>query len=152
MTNRLMRLTIGWSYGALLILAVTSCSTGASKKATIELFNGQDLNGWDYVSADPQVSMGQVWSVEDGILNCKGTPVGAIYRGPVVTNFRMSVDYRWAPGATPENSGIFSRISLPPKAIPQAVEVQLKHGSNGDVMGLQGRRVEAGQARFFTVK
>jgi hypothetical protein len=137
MTTRLMRLTIGWSCSALLILAVTSCTTGASRKATIESFDGKDLNGWDYVSADPQVGMDQVWSVQDDTLICKGTPVGAIYRGPVVTNFRLSVDYRWAPGAKPGNSGIFSRISLPPKAIPQAVEVQLKHGSNGDVMGLQ---------------
>jgi hypothetical protein len=152
MTTRLTRLTIGCSCSTFLILALTSCSTGSTKKASIELFNGRDLNGWDYVSADPQVSMDQVWSVQDGILTCKGTPVGAIYRGPAVTNFRMSVDYRWAPGATPGNSGIFSRISLPPKPIPQAVEVQLKHGSNGDVMGLQGRQVAAGQSRFFTVK
>jgi hypothetical protein len=147
-----MRLAIPWTCCAVLILGVISCSTGPARKTTVELFNGKDLSGWDYVSADSKVSMDQVWSVENGILSCKGTPVGAIYRGPAVTNFRLSVDYRWAAGAKPGNSGIFSRISLPPKPIPQAVEVQLKHGSNGDVMGLQGRQVAAGQARFFTVK
>jgi hypothetical protein len=96
--------------------------------------------------------MGQVWSVEKGILTCQGTPLGAIYRGPAVTNFRMVVEYRWPPGSEPGNSGIFSRISEPLKALPCAVEVQLKHGSAGDVLGLQGKPIAGGQPRFFEVK
>jgi hypothetical protein len=152
MIHQMKHLTIGWSCSALLILAVTSCSTGPGNKAALELFNGKNLSGWNYVSADAQVTMDQVWSVQDGILTCQGTPVGAIYRGPVVTNFRMSVDYRWPPGGKPGNSGIFSRITPPLKAIPRTVEVQLKHGSAGDIMGLQGRQVAGGQPRFFTVK
>jgi hypothetical protein len=96
--------------------------------------------------------MDQVWSVQDGILTCQGTPVGAIYRGPDVTSFHLAVEYRWAPGGKPGNSGIFSRITPPLKPIPQAVEVQLLHGSAGDVMGLQGRQVAASQERFFQIK
>ena len=152
MTNQMRKNAIRWSCGLLLTLTVTSCSTLSGTKASLELFNGKDLNGWNYVSADPQVGMDQVWSVQNGILTCQGIPVGAICHGPVVTNFRMSVEYRWPPGGKPGNSGIFSRVTTSPKAIPQAVEVQLKHGSAGDIMGLQGRQVAAGQPRFFTVK
>lgn len=145
-------LTVGYSWGALLILTVTSCSTLSGTKSSLELFNGKDLTGWNYVSADPQIQMDQVWSVQDGILTCQGTPVGAILHGPKVTNFRMSVEYRWPLEGKPGNSGIFSRITPSSKAIPQVVEVQLKHGSAGDVMGLQGRQVADGQPRFFTIK
>ena len=39
-----------------------------------------------------------------------------------------------------------------PKALPCAIEVQLKHGSAGDLMGLQGKPIAGGQPRFFEVK
>jgi hypothetical protein len=90
--------------------------------------------------------------VKDGIITCKGTPLGAIYRGPEVKNFRLVVEYRWAPGEKPGNSGIFSRIHDPIKPLPPCVEVQLQHGNAGDVLGLQGTRVVGGQPRFFEVK
>lgn len=101
--------------------------------------------------ADPAVSRDQVWSVSDGILTCTGTPIGALYGGPVVKDFRMVVEYRWA-GEKPGNSGIFSRIEEPLTPLPHAIEVQLMHGNAGDVLGLQGKVVAGGQDRFFEVK
>jgi Domain of Unknown Function (DUF1080) len=137
--------------GAALLITVTSCSSPAPRRAAIELFDGKTLSGWSFVLADPQVKMEQVWSVQDRLLTCQGTSVGFIYKGPEVTDFRLVVEYRWPPGSEPGNSGIFSRISQPTKAISPAVECQLKHGSAGDVLGLQGRTVAAGQPRFFSV-
>lgn len=132
--------------------AVTSCSSHHGSKSSIDLFNGRDLKGWDFILADSAVKMDKVWSVEGGILTCQGTPVGAIYKGPKVTNFRLLVEYRWAPGTKPGNSGIFSRISGRMNALPPAIEVQLMHGSAGDVLGLQGKQVASGQPRFFEIK
>ena len=152
MNNRMKRVWRNCAVSGLLLTGVASCSTPGEHKRAIELFNGKDLAGWQQVLADPAVQMGQVWSVENGILVCQGTPLGALYRGPAVTNFRLVVEYRWNPGNEPGNSGIFSRISEPLKALPCAVEVQLKHGSAGDVMGLQGKPIAGGQPRFFEVK
>jgi len=138
---------------ALAIFASGCCSYCSSKGSKgVELFDGKSLDGWNYVLADPAVKKEDVWSVRDGILTCKGTPVGAIYRGPEVKNFRLIVEYRWAPGEKPGNSGIFSRIHDPIKPLPACVEVQLQHGNAGDVLGLQGTRVVGGQPRFFEVK
>lgn len=132
--------------------AVTSCSSHRTSKSSIDLFNGKDLKGWSFILADPAVKMDKVWSVEGGILTCQGTPVGAIYKGPKVTNFRLLAEYRWAPGTKPGNSGIFSRISGPMNALPPAIEVQLMHGNAGDVLGLQGKQVASGQPGFFEIK
>ena len=151
MTNQIRLLPGTWGLGAALLVTVTSCSTPAPHGKEIELFDGKTLSGWSYMLADPQVKMDQVWSVQDGILTCQGTPVGFIYTGPEVTDFRLVVEYRWPPGSKPGNSGIFSRIGRPLKAIPPAVEVQLKYGSAGDVLGLQGRKIAAAQPRFFSV-
>jgi len=138
--------------GGLLLLGVASCSTPGGRQATIQLFDGKDLAGWKCVLAEPEVRLGQVWSVQDGILTCQGTPLGFLYREPAVGNFRLVVEYRWPPGSAPGNSGIFSRMSGPFKPLPCAVEVQLKHGSAGDVLGLQGKTIAGGQPRFFEVK
>lgn len=135
-----------------LAIAVTSCSSDRGLKPSIDLFNGKDLKGWSYILADSSVKRDKVWSVEEGILTCQGSPIGAIYKGPKVTNFRLLVEYRWAPGTKPGNSGIFSRISGPMNALPPAIEVQLQHGNAGDVLGLQGKQIASGQPRFFEIK
>lgn len=140
------------SIGALLALTLTSCSTTPKTGQTIELFNGTNLEGWSYVSADPKLTRDQIWTVKDGVISCPGKPLGAIYSGPSVTNFRFSVEYRWPAGSQPGNSGIFSRMTLPPKPLPQTVEVQLKHGDAGDVMGLHGRQIDVAQNRFFSLR
>lgn len=152
MTNWKKRNWSGWTCGGLLMLGVVSCSTLGEHKGASELFNGKDLSGWKYVLAEPEVKREQVWSVADGILTCQGKPLGALYRGPEVTNFRLVVEYRWPAGSEPGNSGIFSRMSEPITALPRAIEVQLKHGNAGDVLGLQGKPIAGGQPRFFEVK
>jgi len=143
---------VNWLCGGLAALLLTSCSCIKGRQATVELFNGKDLAGWNYFLADPGMKMEQVWSVQDGILVCQGTPFGALYKGPEVTNFRLVVEYRWPPGAKPGNSGIFSRIKGTMKPVPPAIEVQLMHGNAGDVLGLQGKKIASGQPRFFEVK
>lgn len=136
--------------GCALACVLTSCAT-SKPRAAIELFNGKDLNGWRYVTADTSVPVEQVWSVKDGLLICQGKPVGALLAGPNVTNFKLVVEYRWPADQKPGNSGIFSRVSGPMKPLPPAIETQLMHKSAGDVLSLQGKRIASNQPRFFEV-
>lgn len=139
--------------GTLVVLLTAGCATGRrSSGSSIELFNGKNLAGWTFVSGNPQARAESTWRVEDGILMCTGDPVGFLQSDRQFTNFRMVVEYRWAPGQKPGNSGIFSRINGAPRALPRCVEVQLQHGNAGDVLGLQGMGMAAGQDRFFEVK
>jgi hypothetical protein len=136
------------------LLAFTACNSmeKASSLKTTGLFNGRNLDGWTHVLADPSVPRDAVWSVMDGILICKGTPLGVLHTKRAFTNFRLVLEYRWAPGTPPGNSGILTRINGPSRALPRCAEVQLQHGNAGDVLGLQGMNVAAGQPRFFEVK
>jgi len=137
-------------FAAAILLALTACRS-VSQSPSVELFNGRDLTGWTPVLADPAVKPETVWSVKDGVLVCTGTPIGFIYSGQTVTNFRFVVEYRWPPGSKPGNSGIFSRIHEPLKALPATVETQLQHGNAGDVLTLQGMKIAASQPRYFFV-
>ncbi len=116
------------------------------------LFNGRNLNGWTHVLADPAVPRNAVWTVRDGVLVCRGEPLGALLTERTFTDFRLLVEYRWAPGAKPGNSGIFSRVNGAPRALPRCVEVQLQHGNAGDVLTLQGMKMDSTQPRYFHVE
>jgi len=141
----------GW-FPALLAaagLTLVSCSSpqsSADKART--LFNGKDLTGWTPVLQDPNVKPEAVWSVRDGILVCKGEPLGYLASAESYTHFRLAAEYRWAPGQTPGNSGLFGRINGPTRALPRCLEVQLKHGNAGDVLGLHGMKVSGEADRY----
>ena len=138
--------------GAALILTACTSTPQRHTSATVELFDGKDLSGWQYALADPTLPREAVWSVRDGLLICKGEPLGVLYTREAFTNFQFVLEYRWAPGAPPGNSGILTRINGPARALPRCTEVQLQHGNAGDVLGLQGMTVAAGQPRFFEIK
>ena len=114
----------------------------------IKLFNGRDLSGWEAFSSDPAVKMEQVWSVKDGVIVCKGEPMGYLHTVAQFKNYRLSVDYRWAPGQKPGNSGIFGRINGEPKPLPRCLETQLKHESAGDLMTFHGMKLSGNAERF----
>lgn len=139
-----------------LAVAAVSCSTMEREEAggSMELFNGRDLSGWAAVSGPAEGGGGEkasVWNVRDGMIVCRGEPIGYLHTKRAYKDFRMTVEYRWAPGATPGNSGLFSRIDGEPRALPRCVEVQLMHGNAGDVLGLQGRSIASDQPRFFHI-
>lgn len=140
-------------FGLLPLCGSLVCASLNSAPAdTIPLFNGRDLGGWSHVLVDPKVRMEDVWSVRDGVLVCKGEPLGFLQTNAEYTSFRLLVEWRWAEGAaarlgkTP-NSGVLLRVSGEPKPIPRAYEAQLQSGSAGDLYGFWGLPLEGDPAR-----
>lgn len=134
--------------GALLTLGVLTGlvwqepSKPADKE--IKLFNGKDLSGWDYYLADPNAKMEDVWSVdkEQGILICKGSPPGYIYTKKEYTNFILKLEWRWAPGKQPGNSGVLLRVHGEHKIWPRSIEAQLMYMNAGDFWLIDGAPLE----------
>ncbi len=84
----------------LAIIGLVYClplTTTAQEKKVIELFNGKDLAGWEYYLVDENVKMDDVWSVKDGVLVCKGEPMGYLATKQEFKNFKLVVEWRWAP-------------------------------------------------------
>lgn len=117
-----------------------------------DLFNGKTLEGWSHFLAD-DTPADEVWSVSDGVLICKGVPNGYLFTDNVYQDFRLVLEWRWAPGREPGNSGVLLRIEG--KAIsflPKCVEAQLKHESAGDIWAFYGRSVTGDEARLAKVE
>ncbi len=96
--------------------------------------------------------MEDTWSVRDGMIVCKGAPVGTLVTKDTFTSFRLLVEWRWAPGTTvtPEktpNSGVLLRINGEMKQIPRAIESQLRSGDAGDLYGFWGMKISGDPER-----
>ncbi|HOJ73017.1 MAG TPA: DUF1080 domain-containing protein [Phycisphaerae bacterium] len=116
-----------------------------------ELFNGRNLDGWRYYLADHLTGMEDVWSVKDGVLVCKGEPMGYIYTKQAFKNFRVSLEYRWG-GEKPGNSGVLMRLNGKPMPLPRCLECQLQHGKAGDLYGFHGMKLAGDEGRLRQVK
>jgi hypothetical protein len=130
---------------ALSALLLLGCATPAVDTVdavqSVDLFNGKDLQGWSAFLAQPGVAMEDVWSVRDGILICKGEPLGYLHTNEEFTDYNLVVEWRWAPETKPGNSGVLMRINGEPKPIPRSIEAQLMHENAGDVYGFHGMKL-----------
>jgi hypothetical protein len=120
---------------------------------SVRLFNGKDLSGWRAVLVTPDVKMDDVWSVRDGVLVCRGEPLGYLHTEQSFTNYRLVVEWRWAPGTTVTadrvpNSGVLMRLRVEPKGIPRAIEAQLRSGNAGDLYGFWGMTIAGDPQRM----
>lgn len=113
------------------------------------LFNGKDLTGWhafvpDLAGKNPE----SVWSVQDGVLICKGNPVGYIRTTEKHTNYILRVEWRFNPETKKAgNSGVLLRMVGDDKVWPKSVEAQLQSGSAGDFWNIDNFTMTADPAR-----
>jgi hypothetical protein len=150
----MMRRTFRFALIAAALAALLFTAPAVAQSKGVALFNGKDLSGWSHFLVDPKVPASAVWSVQDGVLVCKGDPLGYIYTNADYTSFRLIVEWRWAPGAAAKlgrnpNSGVLMRVNgePKPKGVPRAYEAQLQAGSAGDVYGFWGMPLEGDAAR-----
>jgi len=137
-----------WFGALILVLAVLPGHVPAGEAGqAIQLFNGKDLSGWSHFLADSEVGMKDVWSVQDGALVCKGEPLGYLHTTGEYESYELVVEWRWAPGSEPGNSGVLLRVNGEPKTIPRSYEAQLKSGDAGDVYGFWGMKLSGDAAR-----
>lgn len=93
----------------------------AAQPAFRDLFNGKDLSGWVNVNTNPDT-----WSVRDGMIICKGQPIGVMRSDRQYENFILHIEWMHIePGG---NSGVFiwSDANPNPKnRLPNGMEVQM---------------------------
>lgn len=138
------------------LIVSVSLSGGDAPRATDvraqPLFDGKSLDGWRYYLEDHMVGMEDVWSVRDGLLVCKGEPMGYLYTKRAFRNFLLRVEWRWAPGKEPGNNGVLLRINGKPRPLPRCIEAQLQSGRAGDLFGFHGMKIDGDPERLRKVE
>jgi 3-keto-disaccharide hydrolase len=110
----------------LTILIVTLFSINAMAQTTKlpgyrPLFNGKDLSGWTNVN-----TADDTWSVRDGMIVCKGHPIGVMRSDRQYENFLLHIEWRHMEAGG--NSGVFlwSEGTVPEgKRLPKGMETQM---------------------------
>ena len=111
------------------------------------LFDGKSLAGWTFFLEDPKAKMEDVWSVKDGVLHCKGRPIGYLRTTEDFTNFVLTVEWRFDPALGAGNSGVLVRMTGPDKVWPKSVEAQLNSGDAGDIWNIDEVPLQVDPAR-----
>lgn len=134
-----------WRAFSIAALAVVA-TAGSVRAQAVELFNGKDLSGWTWVSSKPDVKVEDVWSVEEGVLKCKGRPAPAGYLRTEkdYTNYVLNVKWRFS---KPGNSGVLVRVQEPDKVWPKSVECQLQHQNAGDIWNIDKFPMKVDESR-----
>lgn len=118
---------------ALLLFTVTGLAAQDTQN-TIVLFDGKNLDAWTYYLDKPDAKLEDVWSISDGVLVCKGRPVGYLITKEEFSDYELRLEWRWPQGSRGGNSGVLVH-STTPKALgvwPKSIEVQLASGDAGD--------------------
>ena len=108
--------------------------TEPSKKTI--LFNGKDLAGWKLFIPDEAIDVNKIWSVRNGVVHCEGKPNGYMRTKNKYENYHLHLEWRWA--GEPTNSGVLLHASGQDKVWPRCIECQLKAGSAGDFVLING--------------
>jgi hypothetical protein len=115
----------------------------------IALFNGKDFSGWSFDLAKDGAEPAATWSVEDGIIVCKGRPAGVMRTEKEYADYEVVVEWRWPEGKKPGNNGLLIHCSKP-RAMgpwPQSLEVQLMSGNAGDFWMIHEKIEGRGEAQ-----
>ena len=99
-----MTMKIKYFLSAAVLLAVfSSCGSNSNKT---DLFNGNDLSGWEWVAKpDTGALISDVCSVVDGNIRIAGNPFGYLRTSKKYGNVKLHAEWRWVGEGT--NSGLF---------------------------------------------
>jgi hypothetical protein len=123
--------------GILLILA--GCHNGwhaPGRQKKIALWNGRDFAGWKCVLLDDTADANEVWQVRRGVIYCTGRVNGYMRTEKTYRDYHLHVEWRWP--AKVANSGVFIHTSELDQVWPTCIECQLKAGSAGDLVLMNG--------------
>ncbi len=110
--------------------------TKNAKSKTIQLFNGKNLNNWVFQLRDESIDPATVFKVQDGVIHITGDPFGYMRTKAIYSDYKLHVEWRWPSEAT--NSGVFVHGQQPDAIWLKCVECQLKAGSAGDFVCMNG--------------
>ena len=103
---------------------------------TVTLFNGKNLDGWTAYFQGGSTNPEDAFFVEDGILKCKGRPIGYIQTKKKYASYELVVEWRFVEEKGAGNSGVLLRIAGEDHVWPTSIEAQLHSRNAGDIWNI----------------
>ena len=125
-------------YRAFVISVCLSCLGCSFEGGHGDTGSALDETFWSYYSSDPDSQRQQVWTEEDGVLVCSGSPLGYLYSNVEFDDFVLTLEWRWPADKEPGKGGVLVRMTGEHKIWPKSLEAQINAGDAGDFWGLDG--------------
>lgn len=123
-----------------LVISICLCIVGCTMSHQGNITK-LDSGFWSFYSSDPEARMQDVWTFEDDVLVCSGSPLGYIYSNKDFDNFVLKLEWRWPADKPPGKAGVLIRTTGDHKIWPKSLEAQLNSPDAGDFWGLDGYRL-----------
>ncbi len=139
----------------ILMVAVCLCVVGCTRQGGCGgegLRIGDSLDGWGCYLADADAEVSDVWRIADGVLVCKGTPLGYLYTKEVYGDFVLRLEWRRPAGEAPGKGGVLIRMTGAHQIWPMSLEAQLNWPDAGDFWGLAGYGLNGPAERMQSVE
>lgn len=141
---------------ALLILPRTALQAGEGLGPEIDLFNpppgSANVVAWKAWHDDPNVKLEDVWLIRDGMVICKGAPMGYVRTEQDFRNFVLKLEWRRPKDKKPGPGGVLVRMTGEDKIWPKSLEAQLNAGAAGDFWGLDGYQLSGPEDRSSSLE
>jgi hypothetical protein len=127
--------------------AVPACAAAVWAAEKDAPFNGKNLDGWTFRGKTPDAE--NPFYVKDGLLCCKGQPVGYLRTNEKYTGYVFKVEWRWPEGSKPGNNGVLLGVQdgehLFNNTWPKSIEAQLLHQHAGDILTIGDFPLQTGR-------
>jgi hypothetical protein len=101
--------------------------------ASIPLFNGKDLQGWEVRAVDKLLAKSDAWEVKDGVLRCTGAERGDLWSVTRHENYVLNLEYQLEGPGSDGGVGLLLTEAGEEEAFgPSYLEIQLLPGKAGD--------------------
>ncbi|MEE8450971.1 MAG: DUF1080 domain-containing protein [Thermoguttaceae bacterium] len=138
MKSKLLLAAVMFSSILFLAMVVAAPAAEPGERLLTSQTDAGELVGWQSFHQEADTPTGAVWQLADGILVCKGSPLGYIRTKKEYANFVLRLEWRWPPGKEPGKGGVLIRTTGPDKIWPKSLEAQINVGDAGDFWGLDG--------------
>jgi hypothetical protein len=125
-----MKTRILLSAALAMLIGHATVATGPAAETVDLLADG--FNGWTRDLAKKDVTIPEVWSLDDGVLTCKGQPYGVLRTEKEYGDYVLELEWRWPNKGG--NNGVLVHTG-DPRTLgiwPRSLEVQLAHRNAGD--------------------
>lgn len=114
------------------------------RDASIPLFNGKDLQGWEVRLGDKLLAKSNAWEVKDGVLRCTGAERGDLWSVMRQENYVLILEYQLEAPGSDGGVGLFLTEAGERDPLgPSYLEIQLLPGKAGDLYQIGGVKAEA---------
>lgn len=107
-------------------------------------------SGWRAFSEKPDAEGGPWRLTDDGVLSCRGTPLGYLATKESFGDFVLRLQWRWPQGKEGKG-GVLINFSGEDRIWPKSLEAQINAGQAGDFWGLAGFEFTGPADRLKTI-